>query len=166
MTRLAMELKIIQRSDAAGNFAREGLAQALAVLALQLEGLLRKTALQIAKATLAQTGSAEEAAAWATAIVNLLQDQEDAQVVEEIVEVLKYPTSALTAREPNALEPKNATDILAAALVKRLKLNLPGPAARRPGSLQQVLDETKATFPAIDLTKTPHDPRTSAGADG
>jgi hypothetical protein len=131
------------------HFAREGLARAFAALAPSLDKGRRMAALKVAKRELASTGSAEEAAAWATAISNLLADREDGAAVEEIVDVLKYPTAALTAREPNAKKPRNATDIFAKTLADRLKLVKP---------LQELLNSAKGRFPDLDLMKRPERP--------
>jgi hypothetical protein len=133
------------------HFAREGLARSLAGLAPALDEDQRRAALEIAKGALATTGSAEEAAAWATVVKNLLADREDGVAAEEIVEILKYPTVALTAREPNASEPRNATDILAETLQDRLDLK--PLELRRPGDLRQVLDLVKGQAPNLDVTR-------------
>ena len=159
-------MKLIGRNDnngpnPAGNFAREGLAHAFAALA-QMNGLEKSQqseALQWAKDALARTGSAEEAAAWATAITNLLTGKGDVEFVEEIVEILKYPTAGLTAREPNAAEPRNATDIFIEALTKRL--DLPPQDEISPGYhrlvLEKILEQRK--FAQINLETRPRDPR-------
>jgi hypothetical protein len=150
----------------AGNFAREGLAHAFATLALKagINDDQRLAALQAAKGALANTGSAEEAAAWAAAIRNLLINEENAAFVAEMIEVLKYPTAALTAREPNASEPRNATDIFTEALVTRLDLSdvKPGPGYHRR-VLKNITGQTK--FSHIDPTKPPKDPRRSSVGD-
>ena len=138
------------------HFAHEGLARGLAALAPSLAEDPRESALKAAKAALAATGSAEEAAAWATAIKNLLAHQEDTVAVEEVVEILKYPTAALTAREPNAVEPRNATDSLVETLEDRLKLKHVEPLF--PGDLRQILDLVKERFPDVDLMKRPERP--------
>lgn len=112
-----------EKSSCLGNFAREGLAHIIGALARgsRLTSGQRKKALSMAKKALAETGSDVEAAAWARAITKLLDDDNKLADVAEIVEILKYPTAGLTSREPNAAEPKNATDIFIGALIKKLE---------------------------------------------
>ena len=165
LSTLSNAIDYVDRSDSGGqpalaesqqHFAREGLARAFAALAPSLDENQRETALATAKRALAITGSAEEAAAWATAIRNLLAGREDGAAVEEIVEVLKYPTAALTAREPNASEPRNATDILAQTLAQRLNLRPVEPL--HPDDLQELLDSATDRVPELDLMKRPEQP--------
>lgn len=147
-----------------GSFAREGLARALAALAPQLGDRVRESALETARMYLARTGSAGEAAAWSRTIAKLLEsEKDDLKFVEQIVEVLKYPNTALRPREPGVEEPRSATDILVKALRSRLALHLPD--GKRPwgGDLQQVLDEIKKDerFRRISLTEPPECPKLS-----
>ncbi|MFN2150704.1 MAG: hypothetical protein ACK2T5_03835, partial [Anaerolineales bacterium] len=148
------------------NFAREGLAHAISALALnpRLDEIQNQQALEYAKDALARTGSAEEAATWATAIVNLLKDEQINEFVEAIANLIKYPTAALTAREPNAREPKNATDIFILSLIRRPELKQvladtsfqPQLAHQREILAKIIADER---FSDIRLKAPPIDPR-------
>lgn len=149
------------------NFEREALARAIGALALDsgLEESQRETTLlKTAKIALANTGSAEEAAALARAITNLLKTKDDVELVEEVVELLKYPTSGLTAREPNAKRPYNATDIFMQALRERPTVkSLLETEDNRVGPVYylELLEQiTKSdTFKDIDLKAPVKDPR-------
>jgi hypothetical protein len=113
---------------------------------------------------LARTGSADEAAAWSRTIAKLLEsEKDDFTFVEQIVEVLKYPNTALSSREPGVEEPRSATDILVKALRSRLALPLPDGKWPWGGDLQQVLDEIKEDerFRRISLTEPPECPKLS-----
>jgi hypothetical protein len=150
------------------SFAREGLARGLAALA-KGSGLtqeIRKQAILDAQRALARTGSAEEAAAWSDTIVNLLKGTNPQDAVKILVEVLKYPTAGLTARECNASEPQSATDILLRALVAvagrdtgTAKVDK-DVAVYGPGDHWQVLGGLKLSerFSGIDLEKPPENP--------
>ena len=78
--------------------AREAVARALEALAGKLPDAQREQALTASKAALANTGSTEEAIAWAEAIAALLPDEPRAATAE-IVEALKYPTATGMATE-------------------------------------------------------------------
>jgi hypothetical protein len=148
------------------NFALEGFAravEALAATAAPTSGQ-RQQALAAARVALAGTGSAEEAAAWARAITALLSDKEDGDFVKELVEVLKYPNSGLTSREPSAIEPQNPTDIFIEALMQRKSIapqGKPAPDPRRPGYFRKVLEDIllDPRFAHISLLTPPNDPK-------
>ena len=163
----------LDRTRPAGfdHFAREGLAHLVAALARNpgpppaaLTETRRAAALQSAKAALARTGSAEEAAAWARAITALLDPRDDVAYVDEVTRVLKYPNTGLTAREPNADEPRDATDILIQALAARPDIQpllvLPADLFPRPGYHRRVLEKIvrDPRFAHIDLETRPRDP--------
>ncbi len=144
------------------SFALEGLARTLAAVAPYLRDNARARALQTAREQLADTGSAEEAAAWGLAIATLLKsEKDDHEFVKQTVEVLKYPTTALIAREPGASEPRSATDILVETLRSRLRLRKEK--WSWDGGLQQVLDEIEQDvhFRDINLTTPPKRPKMS-----
>jgi hypothetical protein len=157
-------------------FPREAVARALAALAERpnLDEQTRRQALESARIALAETGSAEEAAAWAEAITQLLHaEKDDVRYVEQLVDILKYPNSALISREPNAREPRSATDIMIAALIKRLKLNAEvwdgsiRDAAPRFKVYRKVLEKLvrNPRFKHIKLDEGPTDPRKTLAAD-
>ncbi|MEA3410172.1 MAG: hypothetical protein U9R74_01365 [Pseudomonadota bacterium] len=160
--------------DSQYSFSREAIARALAAVAVdpEINEKQREKALTEARIALAETWSAEEAAAWADAITQLLRFNEDVDFAEQLVEVLKYPNSALTAREPNAIEPKSATDIFVASLKERLKLEeamqarLSINASPRIMKFRQVLDQlvNDPRFKHIRLETRPEDPRRAGDA--
>lgn len=152
--------------NARGPFAREGLARGLAALAPAMEDKQRERALSVVRNTLAITGSAEEAAAWAMAVSALLTKANDTAAVEQLIDVLKYPTAALTAREPNADQPRSATDILVAPIRSRLgqptepqrSENRTADGALRPGDLLKLLDAVRDKYSDIDQSAPPKRP--------
>jgi hypothetical protein len=84
--------------------------------------------------------------------------------VEAMVDVLKYPTAALTAREPNAREPRNATDIFLQVLAERKELKIlldaqnKGSGRRcRINILDTIVGDQR--FKHIRLMTQPNDPR-------
>lgn len=81
--------------------------------------------LEQSKCRIAHVGSAEEAAAWARAIVTLLEPEDDHAFVKKVLEVMRYPTTGLSARPPAAASPENASDILIASLERRLSESVP-----------------------------------------
>jgi hypothetical protein len=122
----------------------------------------RETALQTAREQLANTDSAEEEVAWSLAIATLLNsEKDDYKFVQQTVEVLKYPTTALIAREPGAEKPRSATDILVETLRSRLELRKEK--LSWDGGLQRVLEQIKQDkrFRDIDLTTPPERPKMS-----
>jgi len=142
--------------------AGEGLARGIAALAkpADLNANAREHALDAAKVALAQTASPEESAAWANAIGSLISTFDKPEQVSTIVEVMKYPNAGLTAREPNAREPQNASDILI-----RLLVNLVDPKRGefdwKPGyqikELRRLLED--GLLKGLDLESAPQDPR-------
>jgi hypothetical protein len=117
----AIESTTPWRTNSSFAFAQEGLARALTALAPNLQDAEREQALQKAREQLAMTGSTTESAAWSRAIAAVLRNERnDYKFVEQIVEVLKYPTAALIDREPGVSEPRSATDIFVEALRLRL----------------------------------------------
>jgi hypothetical protein len=145
------------------NLAGEGLARAVAAMVQkQADPYWREKARKVAQQALAGTGSAEEAAAWARVIVALAKHLDPHDQAETLVEVLKYPTAALTAREPNAQKPENATDILVRAV--RDAINPEIEVDWGPGYHLRLLErlQSEPGFADVDLTRAPVDPRSAA----
>jgi hypothetical protein len=93
--------------DTADYLSREAIARALTALVPKLSETKRDEALAAAKIALAETGSTEEATAWAHAIATLLPAEPRAATAV-VVEALKYPTAV-----------EAPSNVLLAALAKR-----------------------------------------------
>jgi len=148
------------------NLASEGLAHAVATMAEQHadpDWGLRAQARKVAQQAIATTGSAEESAAWARAIVALVKPLDPHEQAEILVEVLKYPTAALTARDPNAGKPENATDVLVGAV--RDAIDPEVELDQGPGDHLRVLERLQRVpgFEDLDLMRPPEDPRPASG---
>ncbi|MFZ1430452.1 MAG: hypothetical protein WAS21_27205 [Geminicoccaceae bacterium] len=102
-----------------------------------------------ARAALASSITAAEAAAWAGAIGEVLAKLPAETELPEIVELLKFPTAGQ--RDANADGEGNPTRVLLAALAKRY----PEVPALQTGSLDDALAWVAKTYPRIDLDSPP-----------
>lgn len=138
-----MIVKVCERTN--DPIAREALTEALVAFAPKMDAKMRANALRLAKYRLANSGSLDEATAWAEVIATFLEHETDNNnYVAAIVEVLKYPTSA-----------GRPTKVLLDHLYRHFKdLNPPKPSDNPWRAVAWIEKE----FPKIELNTPPTRP--------
>jgi hypothetical protein len=150
---LAAVLAAMRRSSA-NSYAQRDLAQAVEVLAPQLVVEAKADMQHLARSGLWVTGSSVVAIAWARAFEALLSPAPAGDYVGAIIEVLKYPTTALRYQYRRDSEPASATEYLLGKIYERF----PDTQELESNNLQDILAWIAKRHPEIDLTSPPERP--------
>jgi hypothetical protein len=147
-------------------YVRRVLALAMHAVAPKLRREERGSALRVASSGLGMAGSAMEAVAWARAREVLIRDQAVSEYIQQIVETLEYPNSALeekngsiatnvARRSSSGAEPPNtATEYLLNSLHEHLNNTRVPESINLKDSLSWIADN----YPDIELARPPQQP--------
>jgi hypothetical protein len=143
---------------AANSYDRRRLAEAVQALASRLGSEAKRDMQRLARSGLGVASSGIEAIAWARALEALLPPSPASSYVGAIVEVLKYPTTALALRElsESASDRKqaSATEYLLGKIHERFS----DTRELQSDNLQATLAWIAKSYPEIDLTSPPARP--------
>jgi hypothetical protein len=147
-----IDIIIAERAESKGESRVVGenvVAQTLTVFATKLPKEARTRKLKLAQSELAASSDADQAMLWAAAVEALLSPSSASEYTGGVIEILKYPASAL--REwhyTSNLLALSPTDYLATRLVHRFP-DIP------TADLPSVLEWVASKYPKIDIDRPP-----------
>jgi hypothetical protein len=139
------------RRSSTDSYGRLSFAQAVEALAPKLVLEAKRDMQPLARSGLGATGNGNVAIAWARALEALLPPAPASDYAGALVEVLKYPTTALRKKSGSDSEPASATEYLLGKLHERF----PDMRALQRDNLQDTLAWIAKSYPEIDLTSPP-----------
>jgi uncharacterized protein (DUF2267 family) len=154
-------LKVL-RQNTPKSYARHVMAELVEALAPKLTDEAKADMLGVARSGLGAAGSGDLSVYWARAFEALLSPSPANAYVAAIVEVLKYPTTAIKnprweytrRRDPGGDEPSSAT----AYLQKQIYDRFPNAKELESGNPADLVDWIAKNYPKIDLVCPPARP--------